>query len=395
MDFKDKIAQLCLEKYSNLKKTGKPTEKEWTILSGVVLEDNLNNFKVVSLCTGTKCLSGKELKNTEYCNLGNKLNDSHAEILTRRAFIRYLYHQILIAINEDKSEIFYLKERKIEMKDVNFHFFSSQTPCGDCSIIPKSKIDVSQSPPKKMRKSDKGSFEQEYGQEVEDIHRTGAKCIENGEQDKHGQGVDFHTVGPLRTKPGRGDRTLSLSCSDKMSKWNIMGVQGALLTLLIKPIHFKSIIIGGGCPYSLDSMERGLFKRFDPNTKAPVIKQSLMAFEHSKDGIRLRPCPSSIVWCDVPEKSLEISVNGLKQGATKNKKNTNLLRISRKELFKTFLGVYDQYSNSTEIAQHPKKMKYYQCKQYCVSYQNKWKSKEHIYPLWPAKPLHLKECLSF
>jgi len=80
-----------------------------------------------------------------------------------------------------------------------------------------------------------------------DVHRTGAKCVPGQQkQDALAPGLNYHVTGVLRTKPGRGERTLSMSCSDKLMKWNAVGVQGALLAhFLSSPIYFQSVIVGG------------------------------------------------------------------------------------------------------------------------------------------------------
>jgi len=222
-DFADSVAKLCIEKYNLLKKTNKPNIHEWTVLSGIILKNADGSLCLVALATGTKCLGEAELTNTTPEERGCRLSDSHAEVLARRAFIRYLYDQIDIILSGSESVVFSRNNKnKIELKNnISFHFFSSQTPCGDCSIFPKQEVyDDNYAPLSKIRRIDEDINECIITESCyKDIYRTGAKCVDREKiKDPHLPGINYQIAGPLRTKPGRGNPTCSLSCSDKIAK---------------------------------------------------------------------------------------------------------------------------------------------------------------------------------
>lgn len=60
----------------------------------------------------------------------------------------------------------------------------------------------------------------------DNIYRTGAKCLpDDPRQDIKSFSCYNQVVGVVRTKPGRGDPTLSVSCSDKIARWIAIGIQ--------------------------------------------------------------------------------------------------------------------------------------------------------------------------
>lgn len=189
------IADLCLKHFDSLPKSGKPQKNEWTVLSCIVKEQE-NEFHVVALGTGTKCVGKNKL-----CLKGTILNDSHAEVICRRAFLSYLCNEL-----KNESSIFNLREQsKFILKlNVKFHFFTTHVPCGDAAIFSKQSIEEfgdivglerinPDNIPSKKRKIE---IEQ-------DIYRTGAKCLSySSKQDLKEKGEQYHILGVVRTKPG-------------------------------------------------------------------------------------------------------------------------------------------------------------------------------------------------
>ncbi|KJE97261.1 hypothetical protein CAOG_07698 [Capsaspora owczarzaki ATCC 30864] len=436
----DAVAQVCQQGYARLPPRGKPSQAHlWTVLAGIVVSEPVQRgvaLSLVALATGTKCLGASQLARD-----GTLVNDSHAEVLARRAFRRALVQDMASgkprwlepiqattagadAGNHHKdadadadgshtdassSENGRPNASHTQWKlkpNLSVHLYVNQAPCGDASIFPLDQMDPSERElaamvypgnnnpgsgdvvahaevvadqqqlhgEKRAHPTENGEADThgsstdassatgatvkrprlEFSPAAQDIQRTGAKTVADTRMvlgiapstddnvpapklDSHEAGADYHVQGCLRTKPGRGDRTRSMSCSDKIALWSCVGLQGALLSQLIpEPIPLATVVVGE--LFHLEAMQRAVTLRANtafnelPSVRRlapPVLARTTERFVDGRlakldlartrgpgAAEQLQSAPSSIVWFSAnPSPVFEVLIQGKKEGA--------------------------------------------------------------------------------
>ena len=292
------VASAVLRRYASLGKNGKPQPGEYTLLAGFAVTDGDGPPRVVAIGTGTKCLPAESR-----CPRGEALADSHAEVIARRALLRFAYDELdrLVATDRpagsDPPPIFE-RDPRADASDANatqprapfrlrpgirLHLYCSQSPCGDASIFPGSPRvpdaavpDAArpEAPPASKRAKTTGAGGGGAGV-------TGAKLLRSDRADADAEfGVESQTVGAARLKPGRGPPTSCMSCSDKMARWARLGAQGGLLSaVLATPLRIETVVVAapgdgdgvpipgdGEAPY-LSALRRALVTRVESTSE--------------------------------------------------------------------------------------------------------------------------------
>ncbi|RIA92541.1 adenosine deaminase/editase [Glomus cerebriforme] len=341
--FVSELSLVCHRTYKSLSKSSdKPIgiqhKFEWTVLSGIIAchitDTEEYNLTCISLGSGLKCLPQSKLSKS-----GDLIHDSHAEVLARRGFVKFVMNELELALKSESS-YFRINENfnaEIETQDLienkpfllkdklSFHMYISQAPCGDASTT---SLASNQSDGLYMNSYDHLSRQIDDRENDRNLNICDKVYVANGKKGFRRGRIDYNSLGVLRTKPGRFDSepTLSMSCSDKIALWNIVGLQSALLSELISPIYLSSIIVGD--MFSQDSLVRAFYGRIEnlndlPNEYSlhkPIIFKTNEQFERSKFYLSSHFPNENLVSSSTGADSPEVLVAGRKQGAIKSKK---------------------------------------------------------------------------
>jgi len=122
-----------------------------------------------------------------------------------------------------------------------------------------------------------------------------------------------------------------MSCSDKIARWNVLGIQGALASRMLSPVYIHTIIIG---EVEVDMQntvradcERAFSRRLGEMTASrlpvdfrlnvPSIAFTSRPFVHSRTSLgAASSCNDSLCYIADSVKPHEVLINGIKRGVS-------------------------------------------------------------------------------
>ncbi|XP_045530314.1 double-stranded RNA-specific editase Adar isoform X2 [Pieris brassicae] len=353
----DHVSKLINEKFTELMRND-PAHSKRKVLAGIVMTigEGIEKSKIIAVSTGTKCVSG------EYMSVsGRAVNDCHAEVAARRCLQRYLYNQLLMYASSknprmpiEESDLEPLPEGGYRLKENRqLHLYISTAPCGDGRIF---------SPHETQTERDKHPNRFSRGQL--------RSKIESGEGT-----IPVKKSAFIQTWDGvlQGERLLTMSCSDKVARWCVTGLQGALLSQLIKPIYLNSLVLGS--LLHTEHMYRALCGRiegFIQGLPAPyrLVAPKLARAASTETRSPARAPSFSVCWCAIAQAPEVVN-------AVTGKLDNELPSLLCKQaMFARWIYLTKQLQPLAQgnvvgrpLVQDPEKLLYAEAKQLSTSYQ--------------------------
>ncbi|XP_027865755.1 double-stranded RNA-specific editase 1a [Xiphophorus couchianus] len=347
----DAVSRLVVEKFSELTDNFTSPHARRKVLAGVVMTtgSDVKEAQVICVSTGTKCINGEYMSDR-----GLALNDCHAEIIARRSLIRFLYSQLehFLSPNEEDhhKSIFTCCDNKQGFRlneNVQFHLYISTSPCGDARIFSPHEAAVEDQSDRHPNRKARGQL------------RT---KIESGEGT-----IPVSSGSTIQTWDGvlQGERLLTMSCSDKIARWNVVGFQGSLMTYFTQPIYFSSIILGS--LYHADHLSRAMYQRLTEMEVLPPpfsLNKPLLSGISNTEARQPGKAPNFSVNWTIGDQGLEV-IN-----ATTGKDDLGRpSRLCKHALYTRWIDLHSKLSSTLRI-QTLEPRSYHEAKQAAAQYHS-------------------------
>lgn len=339
----DKISSTIHKTYEEIMANNADCAK-WKVLAGIVmtLDAEMSKMKIVGICTGTKCINGKNISMNGAC-----LNDCHAEILVRRCLKNFFYYNLkLIAVGQKDDSIFTENETGgYRLRScIKFHLYITTAPCGDARNL-ISEVVRDRHSSRKIR----GCLRSKVESREDTIPITAIDGVQSWDAIINGR-----------------QKLITLSCSDKIAAWNVLGIQGALLSCFIEPVYLESIIFGSIIqPGHIFQVMWGRFENSLKELPKPYqLKKPKMCCTTNPAKSPLSKSPNFSVNWTVGFGRPEI-INAV----TGKLKNGEVSHLSKRSFFGLFSNLYGKISSIANQNTNKEVHLYSQAKNFAVHYQ--------------------------